>query len=271
MRRYADRNGGRMIHKWLHYFPVYERYLGRYRWKRLTMLEIGVAHGGSLQMWRAYFGPRARIVGADINPRVASLAERGIALEVGDQSDPAFLQRLVDRHGPFDVILDDGSHRPAHQIASITHLWPALAEGGTYIVEDLHTNYWPSFDGGPGRPDTFMAWLAERIDDMHAFHGRVPGHDVNDWTRTIDAVHVHDSMVVLEKRTRSLPVDRMTGWPTFDELEGTKADKVIDAEHLAQMARARTLGGRVRRTISDPVRAAESVARRVRRALRPRG
>ena len=253
-----------MIHKWLHYFPVYERYLGRYRWRRVTMLEIGVAHGGSLQMWRAYLGPRARIVGADINPRVAALAERGISIEIGDQGDPAFLERLVERHGPFDIILDDGSHLPEHQIASITHLWPALAEGGTYIVEDLHTNYWPSFGGGPGRSDTFMAWLSQRIDDMHAFHAQVPDHVVNDWTRSIGAIHVEDSIVVLEKRRRGKPVDRMTGWPTFEELEGLKADTVTVPEHRAQMQAARTVRGRLRRSAIDPVRAAESVLRRIR-------
>jgi hypothetical protein len=59
-------NDDRVIHKWVHYFPVYERHFQWYRNKSLTFLEIGVARGGSLGMWQRFFGTLARVVGIDI-------------------------------------------------------------------------------------------------------------------------------------------------------------------------------------------------------------
>lgn len=252
LRWYFDHNDGRLIHKWLHYFPIYERHMDPYRGRRLTMLEIGVSQGGSLQMWRHYLGRKATIVGFDIEPRVTQLAEKGIDVYVGDQADPVFLVGLAARYGQFDIVLDDGSHLPEHQIASITHLWPHVPVGGIYIVEDLHTNYWPSYHGGRGRSDTFMAWLYERIDDMHAFHCKDGSFEPNDWTRSIGAIHVYDSMVILEKADPVVLSSRKTGRPSFDDVYGVSLDRVIDDEHRAQLASLNTPMARVRRLRRDP-------------------
>ena len=78
-----------MIHKWLHYFPIYEQFLAPYRGRPCTLLEIGVSHGGSLQMWRDHLGSKSRIVGIDIEPRVAELAERGIESTSGASPTPS--------------------------------------------------------------------------------------------------------------------------------------------------------------------------------------
>lgn len=89
LRWYFEHNDGRLIDKWDHYFEVYERHFEPFRGRRPTMLEIGISHGGSLQMWRHYLGPGSTIVGVDIDPRVAALAERGIEIAVGSQADPS--------------------------------------------------------------------------------------------------------------------------------------------------------------------------------------
>lgn len=266
LRWYFDHNDGHLIHKWLHYFPVYERYLEPYRGRRVTMLEIGVSHGGSLQMWRSYLGRRSTIVGIDIDPRVTELAEPGIEIHVGDQSDPAFLASLCERYGPFDVVLDDGGHFPDHQIASITQLWPSLRVGGVYIVEDLHTSYWARYGAGRGHPDSFISWLHGRIDDMHAYHSEEEGFTVNDWTRTLDAIHVHDSIVALQKADREPPVHRRTGRPAFDDLYGTPIETTIDEHHRAQLESLNRPAARLRRAWRDPAGTARRVARRVRRS-----
>ena len=112
LRWYFDHNDGRLIHKWLHYFPIYQQYLEPYRGRKVTMLEIGVSHGGSLQMWRHHLGRRATIVGIDLAPRVAELATPDLHIHVGDQADPVFLDQLAARYGTFDIVLDDGSHLP---------------------------------------------------------------------------------------------------------------------------------------------------------------
>ena len=83
LREYFDANPGRLIHKWLHYFDIYHRHFASFREQPITLVEFGVFHGGSLQMWKHYFGPRARIVGVDINPDCESLAEEQIEIRIG--------------------------------------------------------------------------------------------------------------------------------------------------------------------------------------------
>lgn len=254
-----------MIHKWLHYFPIYERHLEPFRGRPVKVLEIGVSHGGSLQMWRHYLGRKATVIGVDIEPRVTELREKGIELEVGDQSDPIFLAELAERHGPFDVVIDDGSHQPAHQIASLVNLWPHLAEHGVYIVEDLHTNYWPEYGAARGAPHTFISWVQARIDDMNAFHSREPNFEITSWTETLTDLHVYDSVVVLGKAQRVRPEHRKTGRPYFNDIYGRDANELIDENHRAQLASLGTLPARLRRACRDPLRALRRAADRITR------
>src|SRR5882757_8118386 len=99
---------GRRVDKWRHYFQIYDRHFDRFRGKRIRVLEIGVDHGGSLQIWKNYFGADATIVGLDIDPRCAEYAEDQIEVRIGNQADVALLKSL----GQFDIVIDDGSHRP---------------------------------------------------------------------------------------------------------------------------------------------------------------
>src|SRR5688572_12548136 len=100
----------RAITKWKHYFPVYERHFARFVNTDVVIFEIGVAAGGSLQMWKRYLGPHARIVGIDVDPECARFAEDQIAVRIGDQADLLFLDDLCAEFGAPDIVLDDGSH-----------------------------------------------------------------------------------------------------------------------------------------------------------------
>ena len=143
------KNDGRMINKWTHYFPAYERHFARFRNLSTTMVEIGCGRGGSLQMWKRYFGPFAQIVGIDIKAVCKKFEGRvKIAVRIGDQADPAFLKSVVDEFGPIDIVLDDGSHQMQHMAASFEFLYPRLQRNGVYMVEDLHTCYSSKFGGG---------------------------------------------------------------------------------------------------------------------------
>jgi hypothetical protein len=154
--------------KWAHYLGIYDRVLRPFRDRPIRMLEIGVARGGSLQMWRRYLHPDSIIVGLDIDPSCRRFDDpkRKIHVRIGGQQDVAFLKDVTADFGPFDVILDDGSHMASHMIESFRELFPnALADGGVYLVEDIHANYWTSFrDIRISFPD-FTKWL---IDAMHA-------------------------------------------------------------------------------------------------------
>jgi len=125
---------GRQIDKWQHYFEIYDRHLGRYANQKVRVLEIGVDHGGSLQLWRRFFGKHAEIIGIDIRPECA-FEEDQIQIRIGDQTDVRFLDSL----GEFDIVIDDGSHVPAHQQISFMALWPKTK--GVYLIEDCHDRF----------------------------------------------------------------------------------------------------------------------------------
>jgi len=92
LEKYFRENDKRLIHKWVHYFDVYDRHFSRFRNKEIVILEIGVSQGGSLQMWKNYFGEKAKIFGIDIDPRCKDLEEDNIKIFIGSQSDRNFLK-----------------------------------------------------------------------------------------------------------------------------------------------------------------------------------
>ena len=142
LEKYFTANTGNLIHKWLHYFDIYDRHFVRFRGKSPRVLEIGVSHGGSLHMWRDYFGPGCRIYGVDINPKCAELQEEGIEILIGDQGNTEFLRSLSARIGKIDILIDDGSHIMDHQIKTMEVLFHAIDSRGVYLCEDVHTSYW---------------------------------------------------------------------------------------------------------------------------------
>lgn len=214
---YFRGNTGRLLHKWLHYFEIYDRHLSRYRGQEVTLVEIGVFHGGSLQMWKQYLGPGARIVGVDIDARCRALEEPQVEIVIGDQGDRDFLGQLRERLGPIDVLIDDGGHRVEQQIATFDVLFPAVRRGGTYLVEDLHTNYWRDYGGGYRLAGTFIELAKDMVDTIHAWHSRdAESFRPDDLTRSVRAMHVYDSVIVFDKDDVEPPQHAMTGNPVFD-------------------------------------------------------
>jgi methyltransferase family protein len=208
-------NNGRLIHKWMHYFDIYHRHFERYRGKPVTIVEFGVSHGGSLQMWKDYFGPQARIFGVDINPACAALAEPQIEIVIGDQEDREFLRSLAAKVGKIDVLIEDGGHTMTQQIATFEELWPNIVDGGVFLLEDLHTNYWAKYGGGLRREGTFIEYAKNLIDQQHAWHSHdKETFDVDDYTRSIRGMHVYDSIIVFDKDTVRKAVAKKTGTPS---------------------------------------------------------
>lgn len=193
------------VNKWHHYLPLYEHYLDRWRSRPLRFLEIGVAKGGSLEMWRSYFGPAAIIYGIDVNPNCARFNGVSGQVRIGSQADGDFLKAVVDEMGGVDVVLDDGSHKMNHIRESLSALFPRLSLGGTYIIEDLHSAYWTEFGGGVTEPANFFNTVRELIDDMHVWcHDKGISHSAT--AGQITGIHVHDSMLVLDKNIAHRPV-----------------------------------------------------------------
>lgn len=204
---------GRPANKWVHYLPFYDRALAPYRGRPIRMLEIGVMHGGSLELWRKYFGPEATIFGIDINPECAGRVDAPNQVRIGSQADPEFLRATVAEMGGLDFVLDDGSHIASHQRVSFEALWPLLAPGGLYVIEDMHTAYWEQWEGGLRRSGTAVELVKSLVDDMN---GRYFDED-EAWAayEEIGTVFTADSIAAIEKAARHAPAGHVwTDKPT---------------------------------------------------------
>ena len=139
-----------MSHKWSHYHDCYAKHFPD---NPRSILEIGIAGGGSLLHWRKQF-PDARIAGLDIDPNCRRLEKLGFEIFIGSQADTG-LMRTIGEKGPWDVVIDDGVHRPNQILCSFECLWPTVSEGGVYVIEDLQMSeilrwqVWQRFLGGP--------------------------------------------------------------------------------------------------------------------------
>ena len=122
------------------YLNFYERVFAPHRDETLKLVEIGILNGASLKTWERYF-ERGTIIGADIVPDTRRFAGGRVSVDLLDQSNVEELVGFGMKHGPFDIIIEDGSHMWEHQITTLRTLFPFLRNGGTYIVEDLQTNY----------------------------------------------------------------------------------------------------------------------------------
>lgn len=191
-------NEGNVIHKWTHYFPVYERHFQPWQNRSLTFLEIGVSCGGSLHMWQRYFGPLAKIVGIDIDANCKNYERPGVEVRIGDQSDTGFLASLIDEFGVPDVVLDDGSHRMNHILETFNFLYPKLPKNGVYMVEDLHTAYWKGAGGGLHEEKSFINVSKHFVDLLNAYHTR-GALEPNQMTNDTFCISFYDSIVAFDK------------------------------------------------------------------------
>jgi len=193
------------VHKWHHYIPLYERYFSSFRKRKIRFLEIGVDKGGSLQMWRKYFGDEAIIFGIDINPECKKHNGVSGQVRIGSQTDKAFLKSVVEEMGGVDIVLDDGSHQMKHIPATLKILFPHLSYSGIYMIEDLHTAYWKSYGGGYRAKNNFFKFLMGLADDIHHwYHSKGLKHAAI--SKDCSGIHIHDSIVVLDKNKAHQPV-----------------------------------------------------------------
>jgi hypothetical protein len=212
LHKYFLNNSGKNLHKWIHYFDIYEKHFNYYANKPIVMFEIGVFEGGSLDMWKDYFGPDSIIVGIDINPDCVKNndPDRGVFVEIGNQSDVNFLQSVIDKYGRPDIVLDDGSHIMHDLINTFNYLYYQTKENGVYLVEDLHTCYWTDFGGGLRNPNSFMEFTKNKIDELNANYTR--GElEISDFTKQTQSISIYDSIVAFERRPQQKKFHIQTG------------------------------------------------------------
>jgi len=195
--------------KWggLHWFARrYEDHFQRLRDEPLRLLEIGIGGyndpdegGASLKMWKHYFR-RATVFGMDVFPK-NGIAEPRITTIIGDQSDPEILVGLAEEHGPFDIVIDDGSHKNDHILTTFAALFSYVRPGGFYVIEDLWTAYLPGYGGTAGAvagPKTSIGLLKTLIDALHheEWTGTAPGVDP---ATSLTGIEIYHNIAFLEK------------------------------------------------------------------------
>jgi 23S rRNA U2552 (ribose-2'-O)-methylase RlmE/FtsJ len=185
--------------KWNHYFEIYERYFQKFIGTPVKILEIGVQDGGSLQMWKEYFGEQSTIVGIDIE-EYRKYEEEQIFIEIGDQSNLVFLNDIIQKYGNFDIIIDDGSHSQLDILKSFSFLYPKLNNNGIYVVEDVHTSYWKDYGGGITSPFNFVSIASNFIHDTNVQHMKEP---YTPHVPNLKSISFYDSMIVFEKEKNS--------------------------------------------------------------------
>jgi len=231
LEKYFTENTGRLIDKWKHYFEIYDRHFSRFRDTDVHIVEFGVFQGGSLQMWKEYFGPNCRVFGVDINPHCKKLEEGQIQIFIGDQEDRNFLKSLAEKIPRIDILIDDGGHTMSQQINTFEELFTNIDENGVYLCEDLHTSYRPGHGGGYKRHGTFIEYSKQFIDYINAWHSETSRLNVTEFTKSVHSLHYYDSVLVIEKRTIEKPFALKTGTREIPDYQPPKRDKKRD-RHL---------------------------------------
>lgn len=127
---------GKVSDKWSSYLPNYDRLFAHLRDRPIRLMEIGVQNGGSLEIWGKYFThPNSKILGVDVNRECFNLRYTDTRIWVAHGDATKELDYIKTE---YDIIIDDGSHKPEDQMQSFDSWWPQIKDGGIYVVEDLH-------------------------------------------------------------------------------------------------------------------------------------
>ena len=200
----------REMTKYLHYFEVYDRHFRKYRNTECVVVEIGICKGGSLQMWKKYFGEKAKIIGIDIDESTLAFEEDQVKVEIGSQSDKKFWEEFKEKYPRVDILIDDGGHTMEQQIVTFEEMFSHISEEGVYLCEDMHSSYWRRFGGGYKNPLSFIEYTKNFIDYINAWYNSKLNED-NIYTHTMQSLHYYDSMLIIEKRRMNRSICITTG------------------------------------------------------------
>ena len=205
------------LFKWEHYFPIYESHLSKYVNSEVTIFEVGVLGGGSLQMWKQYLGPRATVVGIDIDPQCKTYENGSIRVEIGNQSDTEFLDLVLSKYGTPDIVIDDGSHINSDIMTTLTHLLKLMPKNSTYLIEDCHALFHKAWEGNKESAGTLFDWIRLQMNKMHEHY--LPDVVKEQKTDSVPiGIHVYDSVVVLDVGSQSSFKALQTALPITPEV-----------------------------------------------------
>ena len=196
LRDYFDAHqAGRGIWKWAHYFDIYHQYFKKFVGREVAVLEIGVYSGGSLEMWRNYFGPHCRVYGVDIEEACRIYETDQVKIFIGDQADRSFWRDFKEQVPELDVVIDDGGHHAPQQIAALEELLPHLRPGGLYLCEDVNRIH-----------NRFTAYVSGLMNHLNAtlFTDDNLAAIPTPFQGAIAAIHSYPFVVVIERTEASV-------------------------------------------------------------------
>lgn len=198
--------------KHLSYFDTYSELLNKYRGKPITFVEVGVLDGGSLFMWRNFFGKKARIIGIEFNPEAKKWEKEGFEIYIGSQSDENFWDNFFIKNGTVDIILDDGGHTNEQQITTAHKCIPFINDDGLLITEDTHTSYMFKF-GNPSKY-SFIEWSKGILDNINSRFQGITNSELI-YKEYVHSVHFFESIVCFKinrkKSIKSFPLHNRPG------------------------------------------------------------
>ena len=232
---FKNRLEGPIVWKWLHYFDVYERHFARFRnASRINLLEFGVNAGGSIDLWKSYFGSGLHYYGVDINPDCKKFGSRDVTIIIGDQTSRKSLAQIRKQIPEMDIIIDDGGHSDLMQTNTLKEMFQKLHPSGVYLCEDLGSSFhsksiqdnkgYSMLDMSKDLIDKSNAWITG-LDHQKEIHGFMwnrkglppayPGSSVKRWpiddfTRSSGALHIYRGIVVVEKSLKANPIPNVT-------------------------------------------------------------
>jgi len=186
------------------YTKIYDFVFKNLRNEKYKFLEIGVLDGASIKMWRDYFN-NSQIIGIDVDQNCKLFENDRINIEIGNQTDLNFLDKLVEKYQSFDIILDDGGHTWYQQKTTFKHLFEFVSPNGFYIIEDLSTSY---LSGSVWDTDTenTTTLLKSLIDDVNLNGKSIVGvreiknKNINYYESTIEYMLFFKGTCIIKKR-----------------------------------------------------------------------
>ena len=219
------------------YLSFYEMFFSDLKEEDISLLEIGVLGGASLRTWRDYF-TKAKIVGADISPLVKFHESDRIEIELLDQSNVEELTRTGIKHGPFDIIIEDGSHFWEHQVTCLRTLFPFVKDGGMYIVEDLQTNYGSLQDNYRGVASVSCVEYLKSLVDLRVAGNQVDMSQVEDaflrtYGQNIQFITFYRHACLIKKQFPVISREVTAGTPLAANTAGGRLVRVRINGHLS--------------------------------------
>jgi hypothetical protein len=181
----------------MHYFDIYHRHFSKFIGREVHVLEVGIHSGGSLSMWREYFGNGCRVYGVDIDERCMAFEDARIKVFIGDQADRSFWTRVKQAVPTIDILIDDGGHLPEQQRITLEETLPHIAPGGVYFCEDIVFNQFAAYVQGLASGLNFLS-PSETLEEPSG------GYTASNFQAAISSIHLYPCVAVIEKRERNL-------------------------------------------------------------------